>query len=80
MIVNYILENFTRNVSPKEDIVFTSNYFNDVTLDFSLERFSNFRYTQTPIFFNKETGILCGVLGYFTNLDDIKKRFSIGKK
>lgn len=54
-------------------------YFSDGFLEYVSVRHSYFSYDSRPCYFNQETGILCGVLGYFLNLDEVRKRYSIEK-
>ena len=53
--------------------------FDDGCLEYVSVRHSNFTYDRNPFCFNKETGVLCGVLGYFSNLDEVRKLHSIEK-
>ncbi len=53
--------------------------FNDGYLEYESVRHSNFSYDHMPFSFDQERGILCGVLGYFSNLHEVKKLHSIEK-
>ncbi|MDZ7859285.1 MAG: asparagine synthase-related protein [Candidatus Krumholzibacteriota bacterium] len=77
--MNYIVGIFNRKELSKKGVSISREHFDDDTLNFSCSRSSNFSFDYQPFSYNPETGILCGALGYFTNLDELKKRYLLDK-
>ena len=63
----------------KNDIKVDSESYDDGFLSVAVNRTSNFKFDSLKLFYNSETDILSSALGYFTNLDEIKSRYSINK-
>lgn len=56
------------------------NQFKNGLLDLNVERISSFDFDTTPYFYNKDTKILCVVVGYINNLDEIRIKYKIRNK
>ena len=77
--MNYMLGIFNWGVASEINTSQDGCCFDDGCLEYTSVRLSHFSYDRVPFYFNKETGILCGVLGYFSNLEEVRKRYSIEK-
>lgn len=53
--------------------------YSDGQIDFSSAREAKFTYDGKPFHFDEKHGLLCGILGYFNNLDEVGKRNRINK-
>jgi len=56
------------------------NQFKNGLLDLNVERISSFDFDTTLYFYNKDTKILCAVVGYINNLDEIRIKYKIRNK
>lgn len=77
--MNYMLGVFNWGGSAGTDTSQDSHRFDDGCLEYVSVRHSVFGYDRRTFYFNQETGVLCGVLGYFSNLDEVRKLHSIEK-
>ena len=77
--MNYMLGVFNWGGSAGANTSQDDCCFDDGCLEYASVRHSYFSYDRRPFYFNQETGVLCGVLGYFSNLDEVGKLHSIEK-
>lgn len=56
------------------------NVFNSGFLDLYVERDSVFKHDSRPYFYDDNTGVLSAVLGYISNIEEIKARYSLSNE
>ena len=67
--------------SPLQDVTIKGgNNFTNGIVNLHVERNHNFISDDRPFFYNDKTGILCSVIGYISNLEFVKSKYSINSK
>ena len=61
----------------KKESTIQANCFDNGVLYLKVERMHNFTFDKTPFFYNFNTDVLCMVLGYITNIQEIKEKYDI---
>jgi len=61
----------------KKESAIQANCFDNGVLYLKVERMHNFTFDKTPFFYNFKTDVLCMVLGYITNIQEIKRKYDV---
>ncbi len=75
--MNYLLGKFDWKLREDNKSLTLESRFRDAGFDFEAARMSYSRYDRSSLFYNSESGILCSVLGYLSNIGEIAKRISM---
>ncbi len=62
---------------PEGKPAISKDRFNNRLLDLHVKRIHNFVFDKVNIFHNNETNVMCAILGYFSNLDEVKRKYGI---
>lgn len=78
--MNYLYGKFNWNSAKHSLLEHDTNKYDDGNVDLHAKRISNFNFDNKAIHFNSDTKILCGIIGYISNLEQIKSENSIDRE
>jgi len=75
--MNYLLGRFYWKPREETGNAVLEDSYRDPVLDFEAARTSYSRYDRASLFYNRDSGVLCSLLGYISNIGEIAKRMSM---